>query len=161
VAVEVSPLLHELLKKAVSYGNDYAPDGAAARLSQVMLDELGVMKSAPFFLPMSRDKRMQRLMSALLQDPADERTLDTLARNSGASPRTLARLFRRDTGMTFPQWKGQLRLIQAIDRLSQGNSVSQVAFDLGYSSASAFIYMFRTRLRMTPGEYLRTHVSGD
>ena len=155
VAVRVSPLLRELLYKAVACGNDYPPDGPAARLARVMLDELNQMSTAPFFLPMSRDRRLVRMMKALLDDPADERGFAALARDAGASVRTLARLFRRDTGMTFPQWKAQLRLIQAIDRLGQGTPVTQVAFDLGYSSASAFIYMFRQKMGVTPGEYLR------
>lgn len=156
VAVSVSPLLRELLNKAVDYGNDYPPEGRAARLVQVMLDELNQMPAAPFFLPMPKDRRLLRTMKALLEHPADELGLEALAKEAGASTRTLARLFRKEIGMTFPQWKTQLRLIEAIDRLSQGQSVTQVAFDLGYSSASAFIYMFRHKLGVTPGEYLRT-----
>lgn len=158
VAVSVSPLLRELLNKAVDYGNDYPPEGRAARLVQVMLDELNQMKTAPFFLPMPRDRRLLRTMKALLKHPADELGMEALAKEAGASTRTLARLFRKETGMTLPQWKTQLRLIEAIDRLCQGQPVTQVAFDLGYSSASAFIYMFRRKLGITPGEYLRTQL---
>jgi AraC-like DNA-binding protein len=155
VAVSLSPFLRELLKKAVEHGSDYPPAGREVRLIRVMLDELNEMTVAPFFLPMSQEKRVRRVMEALLEHPADERSLEALAKESGASTRTLARLFRKETGMTFVQWKTQLRLIEAIDRLSQGQSVTQVTFDLGYSSASAFIYMFRRKLGVTPGEYLR------
>lgn len=156
VAVRVSPLLRELLNRAVDYGNDYPPEGRAARLVQVMLDELNQMPAAPFFLPMPNDRRLLRTIKALLEHPVEERGFEALAKEAGASTRTLARLFRKETGMTFPQWKIQLRLIEAIDRLSQGQSVTQVAFDLRYSSTSAFIYMFRRKLGVTPGEYLRT-----
>jgi AraC-like DNA-binding protein len=113
------------------------------------------MRAAPFFLPMSEDKRVLRVMRALIEDPADERSFEKLAIDAGASMRTLARLFRRDTGMTFPQWKAQLRLIRGIDRLNQGEPVTKVAFDLGYNSASAFIYMFRQKLGVPPGDYFR------
>jgi len=160
VAVSVSPLLRELLNKAVAYGNDYAPEGPAARLARVMLDELNQMRVAPFFLPMSKDRRLLRIMRALFEDPSDERSFESLASDAGASTRTLARLFRRETGMAFPQWKTQLRLIRGIDRLGQGRPVTQVAFELGYNSASAFIYMFRQRLGVTPGDYLRVQLHG-
>jgi AraC-like DNA-binding protein len=46
-------------------------------------------------------------------------------------------------------------LIRGIDRLNQGEPVTKVAFDLGYSSASAFIYMFRQKLGVPPGDYFR------
>lgn len=158
VAVKVSPLLQELLKKAVCYEHNYAPEGPEVRLAEVILDELNEMTVAPFFLPMSREKRLQRIMEALLENPADDRGLEALAKDAGASIRTLSRLFRKETGMTFPEWKTQLRLIEAIDRLSHGKPVTQVAFDLGYNSASAFIYMFRHKLGITPGEYLRSQM---
>jgi AraC-like DNA-binding protein len=158
VAVKVSPLLLELLKKVVECGHGYAPEGRELHLTQVILDELNEMAVAPFFLPMTQERRLRRVMKTLLDHPADERSLDMLAKEAGASSRTMARLFRKETGMTFPQWKTQLRLIEAIDRLSQGQSVTQVTFDLGYSSASAFIYMFRHKLGVTPGEYLRTQM---
>jgi len=155
MAVEVSPLLRALLTRAVEYGNDYAPGGPAARLARVLLDELARMAAAPFFLPLSRDRRLSRVMERLLADPADDTGLDRLAKAAGASPRTLARLFRRDTGMTFAEWKTQLRLIAAIDLLGRGATVTDVAFDLGYGSASAFTYMFRTRLGVPPAAWRR------
>lgn len=155
MAVEVSPLLRGLFGRAVEYGNDYARGGPAARLAGVLLDELTRMAAAPFFLPLSRDRRLSRVMERLLGDPADDAGLDALARAAGASPRTLARLFRRDTGMTFAEWKTQLRLIAAIDRLGRGATVTGVAFDLGYSSASAFTYMFRRKLGVPPAAWRR------
>jgi AraC-like DNA-binding protein len=155
MTMDVSPLLRELLKKAVEYGNDHVPGGPGARLVGVMLDELAEMETAPFFLPMSRDPRLLKVMQRILDNPADDSSLEAIAKEAGASPRTLARLFRRDAGMTFAQWKTQARLIEAIDRLGRGQSVTEVAFDLGYGSPSAFIYMFRRKLGVAPGRYRR------
>jgi len=155
MAVEVSPLLRALFGRAVEHGNDYAAGGPAARLARVLLDELARMAAAPFFLPLSRDRRLSRLMERLLAAPADEARLDALASGAGASPRTLARLFRRDTGMTFAEWRTRLRLIAAIDRLGRGATVTDVAFELGYSSASAFTYMFRRSVGTPPAAWQR------
>jgi AraC-like DNA-binding protein len=76
-----------------------------------------------------------------------------VARKAGASPRTLERLFRNETGMTFSQWKTRLLLIEAIERLARGASVTEVALDLGYSTTSSFVYMFRSNMGVSPGSY--------
>lgn len=155
IVVSVSPLLRELLTRVVANGNDYSSDGQEARLVNVMLDELNVMKQAPFYLPASKDKRLSRLMEILIEDPADDRCFEDLASQTGASVRTLARLFHKETGITFGEWRKQLRLLEAIERLDQGQSVTKVALDSGYNSPSAFIAMFRRTLGMAPGHYFK------
>jgi AraC-like DNA-binding protein len=81
--------------------------------------------------------------------------LSELALDSGASGRTVARLFRRETGLTYIEWRNSLRLLEAIDQLGQGRAVTQVALDLGYQSASAFIAMFRREMGVSPARYMR------
>jgi len=151
--VNVSPLLAELLIRAAEYGNDYAPEGPAARLALVMLDELATMELAPLLLPISQEPRLARVMKWLIENPASQDSLKQIAEHAGASPRTLARLFRQETGMTFTQWKTRLVLIEAIDRLARGATVTEVAFDLGYSTTSSVVYMFRSNLGVSPGSY--------
>jgi AraC-like DNA-binding protein len=153
MVMSVGPLLSQLFRHAVENGNDYPADGPSARLLAVTLDELCRMEPAPFRLPLARDKRLRRIMDQLLADPADQRGLDELGINCGASGRTLARLFRDQTGMTFHEWRTQLRLLEAIDRLGQGQQVMDIAADLGYRSPSAFIAMFRRTLGVSPGHY--------
>lgn len=55
--------------------------------------------------------------------------------------------------MTFHEWRTQLRLLEAVDRLSQGQQVTDIATELGYKSPSAFIAMFRRSLGVSPGHY--------
>ena len=55
--------------------------------------------------------------------------------------------------MTFRQWRQQVKLLEALGRLANGEQVATVAFDLGYDSQSAFIAMFRKALGTTPGKY--------
>lgn len=153
--VRVSPLLRELFFKTVENGNDYIPGGRESRLVEVMLDELSEMVPAPLHLPISNDKRLLRIMECLLENPADERSFEELAVNAGASTRTLSRLFSTTTGMCFGEWRKQLRLLVAIDRLGHGQTVTQVASDLGYKSISAFIAMFRRALGAPPGSYFK------
>lgn len=154
MVVAVSPLLAELLVRAVQYGNDYPATGREARLVEVMLDEFGNLEPAPLRLPLATDKRLRRVIDLLVEEPADGRDLDELAASCGASSRTLARLFRKETGLTFAEWRKQLRLLESIDLMGQGRSVTDVALQLGYQSTSAFIAMFRRSLGTSPGRYM-------
>lgn len=151
--MNVSSLFTELLLRMIDYGNDYAADGPAARLAHVMLDELAVLEFAPLLLPVSKDPRLARVMRRLVEDSDSRQTVEQLARDAAASSRTLARLFRHETGMTLTQWRTNLRLVKSIERLAQGTSVTEVAVELGFSSTSSFVFMFKKRLGVSPGRY--------
>lgn len=154
--VATSHLLTALVGRVVEYGNDYSAQGPAARLARVVLDELAGMEAAPLLIPISKEQRLARAMARLIQDPTSSMGLPQLARHAGASPRTLARLFQDETGMSFTQWRTRLRLVEAVQRLVGGASVTEVALDLGYSSTSGFVFMFRSNLGVSPGRY-RAH----
>src|SRR5581483_3637606 len=100
-----------------------------------------------------RDPRLRALCALLGADPADGRTLAALGRAVGASDRTLARLFKADLGMSFPQWRTQLRLHHALLLLAVDTPVTTVAHRCGWSSASAFIEVFRRAFGHTPGTH--------
>jgi AraC-like DNA-binding protein len=153
--VQVTPLLHELILAAVAGGNDYARDSAQARLVAVILDQIRALPVAPLSLPTPQDARLRRVTDALRADPARALGLGGWARLAGASERTLARLFERETGMSFRAWRQQLRLLRALELLAAGAPVTRVALDLGYESTSAFTAMFRRVLGTTPTAYFR------
>jgi len=104
-------------------------------------------------LPMPSDARLIPVTDALSTHPADPRSLEDWAMEVGASTRTLTRLFTAETGMTFREWRQQVRLLEALTRLGEGHPVTNVAMDLGYDSQSAFISMFKRALGKTPGKY--------
>ena len=151
--VQVRPLLRELIVAAVAFRQPYDPDGPEARIVAVLLDELEVARTAPLHVPVPRDPRLRAITDRLLVDPSDGRTLSAWARTAGASARTLARLFRRETGLGFGDWRREARLLHALERLAAGEAVTTVALELGYDGPSAFIAMFRARLGTTPGRY--------
>ncbi len=158
MVIKVSPLLRELILKAVLVGDNFAPESPGYRLMTVILDELHEAEETPLHLPMGSDERLLRVMEVLLDNPGDKRELDDLAVIAGASSRTLSRLFVSETGLTFGAWRKRLLLQEAVDRLGKGENVTRVAFDLGYQSLSAFIEMFRRSLGVSPGQYSRRHV---
>ncbi len=151
--VGVTPLLRELILHACSTPADYHPDSPEGRVIAVILDQLRSLPVPAFPLPIPQDRRLRRLVEALLEDPADNRSLEDWGRSVGASSRTLARLFRSETTMTFRTWRQHLRVLEALRRLAQGESVTNVALDVGFDSPSAFVQMFKKSLNRTPGSY--------
>ncbi|MFI9818710.1 AraC family transcriptional regulator [Saccharothrix variisporea] len=149
----VGPLLRELILAYTRDPHDDSPP--RRRLRAVLLDQLRTSPQQPLHLPTPRDPRLRALCAILHANPADNRTLATLGPLVGASDRTLARLFRTDLGMTFPQWRTQLRLHRALVLLADDTPVTTVAHACGWSSSSAFIDTFRRAFGHTPGRHHR------
>ena len=105
--------------------------------------------------PIPRDDRLQKIFRGLTENPGDNRTLEKWGKTVGATSRTLARLFRSETGMSFTQWRQQVRILEGLRRLAREEPVTTVALDIGYDSPSAFIAMFKKALGRTPGQYFK------
>ena len=159
--VGVRPLLRELIGYAASLGmlRQSAPE--ETRLLGVILDQLRLLPDAPLQLAFPSDPRARRVAEWLHRDPADERPVETLARDAGASKRTLERLFTAQTGLTVAQWRRHARLLEALSNLAAGESVANAAASVGYSSTSAFITSFKRALGATPAEYFAPDRSAD
>ncbi|WP_081944334.1 AraC family transcriptional regulator [Thalassospira australica] len=155
MVLEVSPLLRELIRAATEIPIDYDEDGEEGRLIRVLLDQIKAPDQDKLHLPAPKDARLSRICDHLQGDPADNRTLDDWATICGASSRTLARLFQRETGMPFREWRQKLRLLYALEKLAHDRPVTEIALDLGYENPSAFIAMFRKATGRTPGGYFR------
>ncbi|MCK5362535.1 MAG: helix-turn-helix transcriptional regulator [Gammaproteobacteria bacterium] len=151
----VGAFLRELIVKVCDLAERKEVPESYTRLVGVVLDELRNLKAAPLHLPLPRDPRLKSVTDSLMASPGDDRDLTQWGRHAGASGRTLARLFRRETGMTFAGWRRRLRLLAAVSRLGAGASVTTVAYDLGYHSPSAFVAMFRRSLGAPPGRYFK------
>jgi AraC-like DNA-binding protein len=152
-AVNVSPLLRELILHAVRTSPLDLTDPAHDALVRVLVDQLATLPQVPLQLPMPLDPRARSLAERLLADPATTDDIRTLAHDSGASRRTLERLFLAETGLTIGQWRTRLRLVEALRLLAEGHPVSTVAHAVGYSTPSAFGAMFRHELGASPGRY--------
>jgi AraC-like DNA-binding protein/quercetin dioxygenase-like cupin family protein len=122
-------------------------------LIAVILHQLETVQLVPLQLPHLADPRLVRIAQIFMVDPSDQRTLTELCRVSGASKRSLERLFQKEIGMTFGKWRQQLRLMQAMRLLAEGGKVTHAALESGYSTPSAFISMFRKVLGTTPTSY--------
>lgn len=150
VLIEVGGLLHELILAALEEPLDYDEAGRGGLIAQLILAELGRMQERRLSVPLPRDPRALRVARALLEDVEDNRDLDAWAEAAGASRRTLARLFRGETGFSFSEWRARLRAIDGVARLSTGASVASTAAAVGYASPSAFTAMVRRNFGRPP-----------
>jgi AraC-like DNA-binding protein len=154
--VNISGLLRELILRTCACGRLGRRVAWQSHLVDVILDQMRVVDVAPLQLPLPDDPRAMRVADVLMRNPADGRSLAAIARSSGASRRTIERLFVDATGMTFGRWRQQLRLMHAMRMLGAGAKVTRAALEAGYSTPSAFITAFRRALGTTPTRYFRS-----
>lgn len=153
--VTVSRLLKELILHATTLPRLYDLKGPDARLMLVILDQIQNLPVTPLELRIPQEPRLNMIYKALSGNPADNRSLEDWGHEVGACSRTLTRLFQAETAMSFRQWRQQFRILEALKRLGQRESVTKIALDLGYDSLSAFICMFKKALGKTPGQYFK------
>jgi AraC-like DNA-binding protein len=151
--INVSALLKELILYACTLRALRKRVKWQEHLIAVILHQLETVQLVPLQLPHLADPRLVRIAQIFMVDPSDQRTLTELCRVSGASKRSLERLFLQEIGMTFGKWRQQLRLMHAMRLLAEGAKVTHAALESGYSTASAFISMFRKALGTTPTSY--------
>jgi AraC-like DNA-binding protein len=139
---------------------DAAADGAPgysrsarSRLVRVLVDELREANEQALHLPEPRDDRLQALARLLYENPADNSSLAELGTTVGASTRTLSRLFRDELGMTFYEWRTQLRVYHALVLLADGHDTTHTAYACGWANPSGFIAAFTNLVGTTPGRY--------
>jgi AraC-like DNA-binding protein len=153
--VNVDGLVRELLKAAAEFGADYISGSAEERMIRVLLDRLTKLTIVPLFLPEPHDERLRRITRGIAADLQSQIPLEIWAKRAGVTLRTAARLFRQETGMSFGQWRLQLRLLTALEQLGMGDAVSNVALNVGYSDVSSFIAVFKAAMGETPAKYFK------
>jgi AraC-like DNA-binding protein len=151
--VSISPLLRELIIAAAAMPQPYAAGSRDARVMRLILDELRTLPELPLHLPRPSDARLRTICDQLDREPDDDATLEDWAAKLDITAKTIQRLFAKETGMTFGQWRQQIRLLRALERLATGQKVLDVAMQLGYESPSAFATMFKRQFGRTPSQF--------
>jgi len=153
--IAVPPLLRELIISIVAdVALHESKPSDAARL-RLLSDLLTVIPEHPLELPIPADARARKVADKVLARIDSDATLPQLARATGASHRTIERLFIRETGMTFGRWRQQARLLESLRLLGANTPVITTALKVGYASPSAFVAAFKTNFGITPAQYYR------
>ena len=156
--MEASALLRALVVEM-----DIASDAAAPltpaqqereqHLSALVCDELRRAPVIHLGVRLPHDKRLKNLCEAVLEDPTRHETLQSWVQDTGASLRTVARLFRSELGCTFTQWRQQVVLAHAVALAAQQLPIAHIAAELGYTP-SAFSALVRRTVGMTAAAFL-------
>jgi AraC-like DNA-binding protein len=155
VLAEISGLLRELILALLDEPAEYEESGRGGSVAQLILTELARLRERKLDVPMPRDARALRVARALLDNSSIDFGLDRWADEAGASRRTLARIFRSETGLGFAEWRARLRALDGLARLSDGASVAETAASVGYASPSAFSAMIHRTLGGPPRRLAR------
>ena len=147
----ISSLLRELILREIEMAALDSRVPEQARLAGVVMDEIVRAEVPPLLLPMPADARGAAVAQEVLSAPGEMTALDALARRHAVGRRTLERIFRIETGMSFGLWQQKARLLYSVRALSESRPVTEAALDAGYASVSAYIAAFKRTFGCTPG----------
>ncbi len=120
------------------------------------------MDGSEGWTPALRDPQIGPVISAVHRDPGRAWTVDSLAAIARVSRSTFSARFTDQVGIPPSRYLAQLRMRLAVRRLkSGGQSVAQIAADLGYHSEAAFARAFRRICGEPPGTVRRVSRSPD
>ena len=156
--LDIAPLLHHLLIEAVDLPVEYEAGSRAHMIMALLLREIEGAPSRSLSLPFPCDERLAGRCQHFLEMPTPHEKIDEWGSSLGMSRRAFTRLFRSQTGLSFADWQRRAALFYAVTRLSSGEPVTTIAFDLGYASPSAFTSMFKRVLGVPPSRYQATPV---
>lgn len=107
------------------------------------------------------DYRVRRSLRLIQENMGEEMEMEELARNVGLSRPHFFKLFKQYTGVTPNVYMNTLRSERAIEELlNSDKTVTDIAFDLGFSSQASFTRFFSSNVGIAPSEYRRVaHVS--
>jgi AraC-like DNA-binding protein len=102
------------------------------------------------------DFRVRKSIQLITERLGDGIELDAVAREAGLSRPHFYKLFRKLTGITPNIYLNTLLMERAIETLAgTGRSVTDIGFDLGFSSQSSFTRFFAANVGMAPTDYRR------
>lgn len=157
-ALQVTPLVRSALEHLKKFVPSSPYSEEQTRLIRVIYDQLKLSNSIESFLPSTEDAMLSRVLNYIENNLDQDIPIKTLAAHVYVTERTLMRKSNKELGMSLTEWKQKLKVLQAMDRLELGDSIETIALELGYSSSSAFISMFKRIMGVTPKEYVKMNV---
>lgn len=155
-SLSTHPILRSILDEFARLNVHIPSTPQQARMATVALDHIESASPARMFLPHATSDTLQRVLRDAGADPGDKRTNLEIAKTFHMTTRTLERRCRLELGMSFGEWRQRIRFLAAIEALDTGRTIQRISGDLGYTSPSSFISMFKRFSEMTPDQYRRS-----
>lgn len=151
--VGVSPLLRQLLSAAAEVAPEYDIDGREGLAMRLLMAEIDDAPLIPLAVPFPTHLALAKRCHAFLERPSAATTIDDWAGAMAINRRSFTRLFRRETGMSFAEWRQQACISAALPKLAAGEAVTSIAYDLGYDGPGNFSTMFKRIVGVPPSRY--------
>jgi len=151
----VDILLSSLLLESKNISTGYQWDSSDGRTLRLLRDKVCHAELLDTFLPYPQDEKLLNITGKLLKHPSLKSDLISWGKFVKVSSRTLTRKFKKETGITYSEWRQRLNVQIAIKHLAMGDSINSIAKLLGYESSSAFIFMFKKQMSVSPNQFLK------
>lgn len=104
----------------------------------------------------AQDRRISHAVGLMNERYSTDVDMDWLARESALSRPHFFKLFKREVGVTPSIYINTLRSESAIDELlTTSKAMTEIGFDLGFSSQASFTRFFRSNVGIAPSDYRR------
>ncbi|WP_433211128.1 AraC family transcriptional regulator [Microtetraspora malaysiensis] len=154
---DLSPLARALVNECGTWGESEEPLTAYAETLFTALAAVSwrlAERPSPVVVPAGRSPELRRALRLTEERLGGELRFEAVAEEVGLAPRSLARRFEDETGMTWRAVLRRMRVLRAIEELAAGDTpITKIAFTVGYTSLSAFNAAFRELTARTPTEY--------
>ncbi|MCE4063885.1 helix-turn-helix transcriptional regulator [Chryseobacterium gleum] len=151
--LHVNSLLKEIIER-ICFWEWSTLSNDQTNLLKVFWDEMSNAPEEKLELKMPQDKRFTKIAEEWTLRQSVPPMLKDLAQKTGAVEKTISRIFKKETGLSYQDWRQQWRLQRSIELLAEGNSIGEVSYILDFSSDSAFIEFFKKHTGTTPLQYL-------
>ncbi|MER7283150.1 AraC family transcriptional regulator [Dactylosporangium sp. NPDC000244] len=154
---DLSPLARALLAECGSFGDSTEP---LPRYGEKLFAALAAVAwrlaetPSPVVVPAGRSPELRRALRLTEDRLGEQVRFEDIAAEIGLAPRSLARRFEDETGLTWRAVLRRMRIMRAIEELAAGDTpVTKIAFAVGYTSLSAFNAAFRELTGKSPTQY--------
>lgn len=162
---DVSNWVKRLTSLLLDGGNDHLFDGYLYRTTLQCFEQSWRHADRNAILSDSRqrftDYRVRRSLRLMQENYTEEVEVEWLAREVGLSRPHFFKLFKKQMGITPNLYLNTLRAEQAIsDLMTTDKSVTEISYDLGFSSQASFTRFFSSNVGIPPSDYRRVaHVT--
>lgn len=153
----ITRMLHEMIVYTSDFNGEILPGTVEhqflatlkimlPRISRIML---------PFIVPTTQNERVRPIIDYISDNIAQPLTLAEVSSRFNMSERSLSRLFQAELSISFLQYLKQRRIIKSTElMLHTGANLTQIAYETGYQSLSAFSATFQQIMHMRPSEFV-------
>lgn len=113
------------------------------------------------YIPKSGNRSViEQTVSYIRDNPTADLSLQALASKAKFSPVYFHKLFKASTGKTLHEYVEEQKIKKAIDiMVSTDLTLTQIAYECGFSSQSYFNSAFKKKMNLTPREYEKNVIS--